>query len=298
MSGQGLPLLAAAATGVLVGIAVVLTRAVIDQTSPTAIAFLRYLIGVLCLLPFLLRLRWVPMRRRDVLPVLLLGIGQFAVLIVLLNYALTLIEAGQAALIFATFPLITMAFAVVLGQEPFTFRRLFGLVLTLVGVGFSIGGAALAGVPAEAQWLGAGAAFLSAVTGAFCSVLYRPYLQRYPTLQIGGLAMAAATVALALVMAPQGYFAHWPQFSFGSWLAVVGIGLTSGLGYLLWLYALNRIWASNVAAFMGLSPLTAAVLGALFLSEPLTWADALALLCLIAGLCLALARSDSLKTSM
>ncbi|GAB5470613.1 MAG: DMT family transporter [Rhodospirillales bacterium] len=291
VAGSSLALAASAATGVLVGVALVLTRAVIEQTTPSEVAFLRYLIGVLFLLPLLARRPWVSLRRGDLLPILLLGIGQFAVLIVLLNYAVSKIEAGQAALIFATFPLITMALAVALGQEPFTLRRLLGIALTILGVGLSIGGAALAGQLSQGQWLGAGAAFLSAISGAICSVLYRPYLRRYPTLQIGSLAMLAAAVSLGLLLLPQGFFASWPSFTPGGWWAVIGIGLTSGVGYLLWLYALNRVWASNVAAFMGLSPLTAAALGALFLGEPLTLADGAGLVCLLAGLGLALWRA-------
>jgi hypothetical protein len=44
-----LAVLAAAATGVQVGSAIVATRFVIDQTDPVTLAFLRYLIGF-CLL--------------------------------------------------------------------------------------------------------------------------------------------------------------------------------------------------------------------------------------------------------
>ncbi len=67
----------------------------------------------------------------------------------------------------------------------------------------------------DAQWLGAGAAFLSALTGAFCSVHYRPFLQRYPTLQIGSLAMVSATFFLGLLAISEGFFAAWPDYSLG-----------------------------------------------------------------------------------
>src|SRR5574341_32618 len=46
--------LAAGATGVLVGSAIVATRAIVDQAGPATIALLRYLIGALCLLPLAL----------------------------------------------------------------------------------------------------------------------------------------------------------------------------------------------------------------------------------------------------
>ena len=51
MTTARLALAAAAATGVQVGAAIVATRLVVDQTGPGSLAFLRYLIGVLFLLP-------------------------------------------------------------------------------------------------------------------------------------------------------------------------------------------------------------------------------------------------------
>jgi len=45
---------AAAATGILVGSAIVAMRLVIDQSTPSALAFLRYIIGFCVLLPALL----------------------------------------------------------------------------------------------------------------------------------------------------------------------------------------------------------------------------------------------------
>src|SRR5262249_5201380 len=46
-----LPVLAAVATGVQVGSAMVATRFVVDQTGPASLALLRYAIGAGCLLP-------------------------------------------------------------------------------------------------------------------------------------------------------------------------------------------------------------------------------------------------------
>jgi len=115
-----LPAAAAATTGILVGAAIVGTRFVIGQTSPAALALLRYLIGFGCLLPLLLLSARVRFERRDLLPIGLLGVTQFGVVVTLLNYALRFILAGRAALIFATLPLITMLLATALGYERVT----------------------------------------------------------------------------------------------------------------------------------------------------------------------------------
>ena len=66
--------LAAAATGVQVGAAIVATRFVVDQVSPASLALLRYVIGFCCLLPPALAAGGLRFERNDVVPVALLGI--------------------------------------------------------------------------------------------------------------------------------------------------------------------------------------------------------------------------------
>ncbi|MFI4982285.1 MAG: EamA family transporter, partial [Nevskiales bacterium] len=129
-----LALAAAAATGVQVGAAMVATRFVVGQTGPATLALLRYAIGVCCLAPALL-LTGQPVRfaRRDVLPIALLGIGQFGILIALLNIGLRTVPSGRGALIFAMFPLLTMLIAVTLGQEKLSPGRTAGVLLTIAG---------------------------------------------------------------------------------------------------------------------------------------------------------------------
>ena len=63
-----LALLSAAGAGILVGAAMVATRAVIEQSDPASLALMRYVLGCLCLLPPLLMLRRVRVARRDLLP--------------------------------------------------------------------------------------------------------------------------------------------------------------------------------------------------------------------------------------
>ena len=282
-----LPLAAAAVTGILVGAAMVATRFVIDQTAPASLAFLRYLIGTCCLLPALLASEPARFERRDLLPIALLGIAQFGILIALLNYALQFIPAARAALIFATLPLLAMLLATGLGQERLTVAKTLGVLLTIVGVGFMLGEkVARPGGPHQG-WVGELAVFASALCGAGCSVLYQPYLRKYPTLSVSAVAMLASVGFLAILAAGEGFFGAFPRFSAGGWAAVVFIGLSSGIGYYLWLWALNHATPTRVTVFLALSPVTAAGLGAALLGERLSIGLLLGLACVALGLWLA-----------
>jgi drug/metabolite transporter (DMT)-like permease len=282
-----LPAAAAAVTGIFVGSTIVATRFVIDQTGPASLALLRYAIGFCCLLPPASLSGRIRFERRDLLPIGLLGIAQFGILVALLNYALKFIPSARAALIFATMPLLTMMLATALGYERLTFAKALGVTLTIVGVGFALGEKAVQPGGVTNGWIGELAVFASAFTGAICSVFYRPYLRKYPTLPVSAFAMLASVGFLAVLAAGEGFFSSLPRFTTGGWLAVCFIGISSGTGYYLWLWALNHTTPTKVTVFLALSPITATALGAVCLAEKISTTFLVGLICVAFGLWLA-----------
>jgi len=126
-----------------------------------------------------------------------------------------------------------------------------------------------------------------AASGAACSVFYRPYLVRYPTLQVSAFAMLCSVAFLAVPAGIEAWLEGWPRFDAAGWGAVAFIGISSGVGYYLWLWALARATPTRVTVFLALSPLTAGGIGALWLGEALTVRFGVALACVAAGLWLA-----------
>jgi drug/metabolite transporter (DMT)-like permease len=287
LTRRALATAAAAATGVQVGSAMVATRFVVDQTGPASLALLRYTIGVLILLPVALAAGRPRLAARDITPIALLGVVQFGVLIALLNYGLRFIPSARAALIFATVPLLTMLLAALLGHERLGIGKSAGVLVTLAGVALALGEKAWRRGDDPHGWLGEAAVFGAALSGAVCSVLYRPYVRRYPTLPVSALAMLASVVFLAALAVGEGFFAAWPRFTGDGWAAVLFIGVSSGVGYVLWLWALGNAPATDVTVFLALSPFTAALLGALLLAESITLPATAGLVCVALGLWLA-----------
>ena len=288
MNRTALAVLAAAVTGIQVGAAITATRYVAADISPASLAFLRYAIGVACLLPVfaMTRVRFVG---GDVVPIAALGIGQFGVLIALLNYGLKTVPAARGALIFAAFPLLTLVVAALLGHERVTVRKIGGILATLLGVFLALSDKLLNGASIDGFGALAGelAILGSAAVGAVCSVLYRPYLARYPALPVSAFAMLAAALALLVPAALDDLAVAPRELSPTAWAAIVFIGLSSGGGYVLWLWALKNIAATRVTVFLALSPITAAALGVALLGEPATAGMLAGLVCVAAGLWLA-----------
>jgi drug/metabolite transporter (DMT)-like permease len=272
-------LVAAAATGVQVGAATVASRFAVAEVPPLTLAMLRYVVGFACLAPFAARelARAVPpasapapapvtgRRATDFAAMAALGIGQFGVLIALLNFGLQRLAAAQAALIFSVFPLLTLLLSAALGRERVTLRLAAGVLLSIAGVAVDL--APKLGAAAHGDWWGELAVVGAALTGAVCSVLYRPFLRRYPTVPVSAFAMLASVVFLALVATGE----HWPHrlmaIGPGAWGAVVFIGVSSGIGYFWWLYALKHEAPTRVTVFLALNPVTAALLGWVLLGE-------------------------------
>ena len=256
---------AAAAVGVQVGATIVATRAVIDETGPVTLAALRYGIGLLTLLPFVLAAARPRFARADLWRIVLLGIGQFALLVALLNAGLRTVPAAEGALLFATFPLLTLLAAAALGHERLSWNKGLGVLLTLGGVAVALGPAAFAGAGA---WAGEVMILASALCGAVCSVAYRPLLQRYPALPLGAAAMAAAVLFLAVWAPFDGALDRLPRITGRGWAAIGFIGASSGIAYVLLLHALRHASASRVTLYLALGPVTALLLGVVWLGEP------------------------------
>ncbi len=266
-----LPVLAAILTGIQVGAALVASRYVIDQTSPSVLALLRYAIGFLCLLPAFLILSRQGFRIRDILPIGILGILQFGILVALLNYAIQYMPSAQVALIFSTFPLQTLVLAFLFGKEDITLRKVSAVLLTIIGVAATLLPDLVKGGENGIHLTAVISVVLSAFIGALCSIFYRPFLERYPAQNISLLAMAASVLALGLYSGFQGEFLTITDIRPDGWYAVLFIGISSGVGYFAWLWALKYMPPTRVTMFLSLGPISSAVLGGVFLSEPITF---------------------------
>lgn len=285
-AGAGLVMLVAALVGVQVGMATVASRFVIADTGPIMLGAMRYGVGVLCVLPFLLRSGRMRFASLDIVPITALGLIQFAVLIVFFNIALQHAPAARVALVFSVFPLLTMLLAAILGRERLTGAKTVGVVATIAGVALALGERAVGGI-GDASWIGEAAAFGAALCGAVCSVLYRPYLARNPALAVSAYAMLVSAVALLVFAVVTGdVWAMRPLSAIGI-AAITFVGVSSGLGFtaLLWAYA--RTSPTRVAIFQPLAPVVASALGWAFLGEAIGAMFLAGLVLVVAGIVLA-----------
>lgn len=280
--------LAASTASVCFGASVVATRYVVAQTHPVSLAFMRYVIATLCLVPFARRVATTSIPWRDQLAIAALGAIFFGVFPWSFSASLTHLPTPRVAVELATMPLITLFVSRLRGYDALTPQKVLGQLLAFTGLAIALrpssGGTAL---PADA-WIGDVEIAITALSGAVYNVFSRPYLRRYPPVQVTTLSMIAGVLVLAPLAATQGMFSAIPTFTPLGWASLLFLGVFGGaVGFGLWIWALQRSTPSRVAVFIAINPITAIVLSALVLHEAVTASFVLGLGVVLSGIVLA-----------
>jgi drug/metabolite transporter (DMT)-like permease len=249
----------------------IIGRAVHGEVPPVGLSFWRWAVGVLVLLPFVLRHgseRW-PIYRRHWPAFALLGffmIGSTTLVLV----ALSMTAAINVSLINAVQPTLTVLFAWLFLQEALNARRTAGILCAVVGVAVMVSRADLAVLTG-----------LDFLPGDFVALLamcgfsgYALNLHRLPRELSGIESLFAITVAGTTLLLPFYLVesAVWKTVpisatSIGAILALAL--LVSVFGNLMWNAGNRLIGPARAAIFINLIPVFGTVLAIVLLDERL-----------------------------
>lgn len=180
------------------------------------------------------------------------------------------IASGVASILNATTPLFTVVVAHCLtADEKMTSGKLLGVVVGFLGVAVMMGGDALQslGVDIAAQL----ACLAAAVSYAFSGI----YGRRFRAMGISPMATAMGQVATSsIVLLPLALLVDQPWMlplpSGAAFAALVGVAaLSTAAAYILYFRILSTAGATNLLLVTFLIPVTASLLGVLFLGEAL-----------------------------
>jgi drug/metabolite transporter (DMT)-like permease len=243
----------------------------VKALPPFTIVLLRVAIAAAAL-HLVLRARRAPMPWNGTTWLAFFGMGLLnnAIPFSLIVWGQTHIASGLASILNATTPLFTVLVAHVLtADERLTKGRVIGVLLGLAGVVALIGPQALTGlgkdVLAQVAILGA------AISYAFASIFGR----RFKRMGIPPLATAAGQVtASSLLLLPVAMLVDRPwELAWPGWPvcgAIVGGGLLStALAYVLFFRILASAGSVNLMLVTFLIPVSAILLGSMFLHEAL-----------------------------
>lgn len=275
--------LAAVFSSGLGGTSIAATRYLAGAMDPLAIGSFRFGIGFVLLLPvaFWQGRDWPS--RRDWPGVAGLGLLFFFLFPILFNASLIFTTAARGAIALSTLPLLTMVIGAALGREPLTARKTGGVLAATVGVAVALI-TSLSSAPAGA-WRGD----ILMIVAALCMALYgiwsKPIIARSGPIPFTVASMGVGAFCLIITSWWRGSFAPVPDFGAPQWLAAVYLGaFGSALTFFLWAFALERTTPTRVAISVTVNPLSAALVGAVLLNEPLRWNLAVGIVMVFAGI--------------
>ncbi|MBI5069287.1 MAG: DMT family transporter [Deltaproteobacteria bacterium] len=253
------------------GVAFVFTKRVVSEIPPAALVFARACLGTLLLLGLL---AWRGERllppRRALPQLLVMGFIGVAFHQMLQAEALRFTSAINTGWLIGLIPVWSALLAAALGRERFGPLKVVGLAVgfggaLLVVTRGHLGGGFLALPSTRGDLL----VLASTVNWAVYSLIgLRTIRELGPTQATAGAMMLGAAMLLPFFLAAGGPALFRGLTPVGL-AALLALGfLSSGLGYLFWYGALEKIEATKVAAFLYLEPLATLGAAVVLLGEP------------------------------
>ncbi len=259
------------AVGGLFGMTFVLIKVALTSITPFTIAFLRLFLAAL---PLLVVLRYQGLRLPPLGPIwgsfTVMGLGNGALSYVLINWSSQYLEAGLVGILIATTPLFTMLLSYLFtADERMAPAGMLAVLLGLGGVVWLIGPDALRGLGWRGPRLWGEVAMLGAALCYAGAAVHGRKLAGVPPL----VTATAQQITGALAMVPVVLLWESPWALTPRWqdlLAVtVGAFFGTSLAYLLFFRLLALAGANRAVLMTYITPVSALLLGALFLGERL-----------------------------
>ena len=264
---------------------------------PLAMASFRIVIAGAAMAPIYFVCRRLPMfqeaarasragfTRRDLWTFLYLGFFGVAVNQSCFTVGLHYTSVSHSAVIVGVGPIYTLALAVLLRVEKTTWRKATGMAIAFAGIALLT---SENGISAHSSsLLGDGITMIGSLGFAMYAVLGKRVAGRYDSLTMaafnhfaGALLMLPLAIHEARAMGPA---ANWQAIPWESWASTLYMAVFGGaVALILYFWLLRYLEASQLSAFTYLLPVSATILGIVWLGEKGSWEQVL-------GGCLALA---------
>ncbi len=238
----------------------------VRELPPLTVVFIRVALAACALLPVMWYLQLqLPTSWRAWMPFVGMGLLNNVLPFSLIFFGQTQISVGLSAIINAMTPLFTVLVMAGFREEKLTAYRLIGVVLGVVGVAVIRG---VDGAVGPAQTLGIGLCLAAALSYGFAALWGRRHLAGVPPVKSATcqLLCSSAIMVVMVCVVDQPWTlsmpSHWVQLALVA-LAVFG----TALAYIVFFTLMARAGASNVMLVTLLIPVSALVLGNVFLAE-------------------------------
>jgi O-acetylserine/cysteine efflux transporter len=252
------------------GSAFAVVKVGLGYSPPLLFAGLRSLTGGLAMALAAVIWGGNPKLRRDWPVFLLLTLFNVALFIGLQTYAIVYLPSGSAAVLVYLQPILVGLLAWPILGESLTAAKVVGLLLGFSGI-VAVSAGSFSGSVGALSPVGVTLGAISALCWALGTVYFKRYEARVSTLWAVALPFVAGGVMLTAV----GLFVEdWGSITWNGtfvssmlYSGVIGISLA----WVIWFALVRAGEASRVASYIFFVPLTAVLIGVIFLDEPLSY---------------------------
>lgn len=239
--------------------------------EPIVYTALRYMAAAAVLCAVTLRREGsLRMERRDLVLLLVAGVGGVWVNQIAFTYAIRLSGVTTTALILGTLPILTALAAAAFRVEAFSRRFAVAGVVSFGGVALVVAGS---GGSVSGSILGELLALAAAATWAVYTVVLKPLARRYSPYRIFSIVLLEGAVLLPLTGVVQFSHQKW-SLGAGPWVAMAfSAAGPLVLANLLWISSISRVGPSRAALFTNLQPVFATAFAMVLLAEGIAWAQ-------------------------
>jgi drug/metabolite transporter (DMT)-like permease len=281
------------AVGLIWGSSFLLIRVGVEQLSPFQVVFIRTFIAAVGLNLLLLLLgKRLPLDRRVLVPLFVIGIGNTTIPFAFITWGEKFITSGLASMLQSTASLFTLVVAHFwFVDERITAQKLVGLVVGFIGVCVLASRSIVNGQFDVPQLAGSMAIVVASLFYAVFASYSRKVIQnRVEPLVVsaGAMTFAAVSSGICMVIAPLlGGEAAVPLDTVSSdvVIAVAILGLVNTfIAYIIWYWIIRELGAARSSMVTYVTPGVGLALGAIILHEVIDWRLIAGALLIFAGI--------------
>jgi drug/metabolite transporter (DMT)-like permease len=277
---------AAAVASLSAGASIVATRFVVGDLEPLSLAFYRYLVASICLIPILV---WgfarFKIKKHDIIPIIFLGSLLYAIFPWLFSLSLLYTSAAFGAIGLATLPIITLIVAFFFKRELLNRLKVMGVLLAFLGVVIAVSQSLDNSESNQNHILGISLMVCAATIASIYSIFCKRYIMDYGPLFFSALSMLTGMLTLFPFVWLLRDLSIIVSLDYYAWISLIFLGVIGGaFQFTAYTWALKWLTPTRAAVYLTLNPISAIFIAYPVLGETITTSALIGLVCVLSAI--------------
>ncbi|MCP4368763.1 MAG: DMT family transporter [Deltaproteobacteria bacterium] len=244
-----------------------------QNVGPFSASFLRFLTASFCLILITWKVEgsFPVIHRKQIFPVILLGLSGVFSYNVFFFKGLRLIEAGRASIIIANNPIFITLLSWLIFREKLTLVKFVGVLISVTGAVIVISRGNLNGIMTAGLGFGEFFIFCCVASWVCYSLIGKAVMNDLSPLASVTYSAIIGTACLCIPALLEGMLSDMSHYMVSEWISIFYLGFFGTVLGFVWYYeGIKRIGPSRASLFINFVPIFAIILAFLILKEPIT----------------------------